>query len=136
MAAPEKITVLFLTADPDGSDPLHIDREIREIQERCRITSTSVVDYNLKALEEKGYLRRNKKISRGLELTGLGNQEAAPISFISLPLAGYIAAGEPIAAPEDVKRLTKTSLPMPAYPGIWLLCQAMTKSPSASMPID
>jgi repressor LexA len=80
----------------------HFPPTIREIQERCRITSTSVVDYNLKALEEKGYLRRNKKISRGLELTGLGNQEAAPISFISLPLAGYIAAGEPIAAPEEL----------------------------------
>jgi hypothetical protein len=31
---PEKITVLFLTADPDGAQPLHIDREIRQIQEQ------------------------------------------------------------------------------------------------------
>ena len=35
-AIPEKITVLFLTADPDGAPPLHIDREIRLIQERVR----------------------------------------------------------------------------------------------------
>lgn len=33
---PEKITVLFLTADPDGAQPLHIDREIRQIQEQVR----------------------------------------------------------------------------------------------------
>jgi repressor LexA len=80
----------------------HFPPTIREIQERCRITSTSVVDYNLKALEEKGYLRRNKKISRGLELTGLGGQAAAPVSLVSVPLVGYIAAGEPIAVPDDL----------------------------------
>lgn len=33
---PEKITVLFMTADPDGANPLHIDREIRQIQEQVR----------------------------------------------------------------------------------------------------
>jgi len=33
---PEKITVLFLTADPEGVQHLHIDREIRQIQEQVR----------------------------------------------------------------------------------------------------
>jgi hypothetical protein len=33
---PEKITVLFITADPHGVQPLHIDREIRQIQEQVR----------------------------------------------------------------------------------------------------
>lgn len=33
---PEKITVLFMTAEPDGPERLHIDREIREIQEQVR----------------------------------------------------------------------------------------------------
>lgn len=33
---PEKITVLFLTAAPDGAQPLHVDREIRQIQEQVR----------------------------------------------------------------------------------------------------
>ena len=33
---PERITVLFLTADPDGVPPLHVDREIRQIQEQVR----------------------------------------------------------------------------------------------------
>lgn len=80
----------------------HFPPTIREIQERCRITSTSVVDYNLKALEEKGYIRRNKKISRGLELTALSGDGAAPISLFTIPMAGYIAAGEPIPVPDDL----------------------------------
>jgi len=33
---PEKITVLFMTAEPDGPERLHIGREIREIQEQVR----------------------------------------------------------------------------------------------------
>lgn len=78
----------------------HYPPTIREIQERCRITSTSVVDYNLKALEEKGHVRRNKKISRGLELTEIGYEASATV--LSLPLVGYIAAGEPIAVPDDL----------------------------------
>jgi hypothetical protein len=33
---PEKITILFMTAEPDGPERLHVDREIREIQEQVR----------------------------------------------------------------------------------------------------
>jgi repressor LexA len=41
---------------------------IRDIQTELGISSTSVVDYNLKALEARGVIRRNSKISRGIEL--------------------------------------------------------------------
>lgn len=75
---------------------------IREIQEQCKITSTSVVDYNLKALEEKGYLRRNRKISRGLELTALAGMEPERGNLIAVPLVGQIAAGDPIPVPDDL----------------------------------
>lgn len=34
--APEKITVLFITAEPDGVEHLRVDREIRQIQEQVR----------------------------------------------------------------------------------------------------
>ena len=34
---------------------------IRDIQEACSISSTSVVDYNLKALERLGHIRRDVK---------------------------------------------------------------------------
>ena len=41
---------------------------IRDIQSGCEISSTSVVDYNLKRLEEKGFIRRDREVSRALEL--------------------------------------------------------------------
>lgn len=80
----------------------HYPPTIREIQEECVITSTSVVDYNLKALEDKGYIRRNRKISRGIELTELAGAEVERGNIVSIPLVGEIAAGIPIEAPDDL----------------------------------
>ncbi|MFP3895773.1 MAG: transcriptional repressor LexA [Anaerolineales bacterium] len=65
---------------------------IREIGEAAAISSTSVVSYNLSALEKKGYLIRNKDTSRGLRL-----QEE--ITAMPVPLLGNIVAGEPIPVP-------------------------------------
>ena len=72
---------------------------LREIMDALHISSTSVVDYNLKQLVAKGELRRNPKISRGIELT-----DARPISEdrISIPIMGTIAAGAPIEVPESI----------------------------------
>ena len=42
---------------------------IREIGKAVGINSTSVVNYNLGKLEEKGYLDRDTAASRGLRLT-------------------------------------------------------------------
>jgi repressor LexA len=68
---------------------------IREIQDACSISSTSVVDYNLRALEKLGYIRRDREISRGIELVdGLRRVRAVPI-------IGTIAAGQPIPVPTD-----------------------------------
>ena len=41
---------------------------VREIGQAADISSTSVVDYNLRVLERLGYLRRDPDVSRGLEL--------------------------------------------------------------------
>lgn len=70
---------------------------IRDIQRGCRISSTSVVDYNLNALRTKGYLRRHSDVSRGIELVG---RTRSVESTISVPLLGTIAAGSPIALPD------------------------------------
>jgi len=43
---------------------------IREIGRRVGISSTSVVKYNLEALEKKGYIERDPDISRGIRLVG------------------------------------------------------------------
>ena len=69
---------------------------VRDIQAGCRISSTSVVDYNLKALERGGYLRRQQDISRGIELLGRAVSE----TLAAVPLMGTIAAGKPIPVPD------------------------------------
>ncbi len=68
---------------------------IREIQAACEISSTSVTDYNLKALEREGLIRRSKIISRGIELV---NRRPAR-QTVAVPMLGTIAAGEPIPVP-------------------------------------
>lgn len=66
---------------------------IRDIQYACSISSTSVVDYNLKILERKGYIRRDREVSRGIEVLG-GHRTRVQVDRV--PLLGSIAAGEPI----------------------------------------
>ncbi len=68
---------------------------IRDIQENLQISSTSVVAYNLKALQEKGKLTREGKISRGIRLP------SSDTNGYQVPLLGVITAGEPLPYPED-----------------------------------
>ena len=65
---------------------------IRDIQDGCGISSTSVVDYNLKALERLGYIRRDREVSRAIELVGRARMRTVPV-------VGQIAAGQPIPVP-------------------------------------
>ena len=65
---------------------------IRDILRGCNISSTSVVDYNLKILAREGHLRRDPEVSRGI-LCG------HPVPRYAVPLIGYIAAGQPIPVP-------------------------------------
>ncbi len=69
---------------------------IRDIQVGCDISSTSVVDYNLKALERLGFIRRDREVSRAIELLDRGTRRSRTIS---VPLIGTIAAGQPIPVP-------------------------------------
>ena len=68
---------------------------IRDIQFGCGISSTSVVDYNLRRLEEKGLLRRDREVSRGIELLD-GTRRGRTVD---VPVLGSIAAGQPIPVP-------------------------------------
>ena len=76
----------------------HFPPTIREIGEKVGISSTSVVKYNLEALERKGLIRRNQDISRGIRLVGDALQRAGEI--IQVPILGRIAAGVPIPVPD------------------------------------
>jgi repressor LexA len=73
---------------------------IRDIQSELDISSTSVVDYNLKALEARGLIRRNSKISRGIELV---NRGVSRRNVVAIPVIGQIAAGLPIPVPGDLE---------------------------------
>jgi repressor LexA len=70
---------------------------IRDIADRCEISSTSVVAYNLDRLEEAGYIRRHSDVSRGIELLINKQQDSKRVVYI--PIVGRIAAGEPIPVP-------------------------------------
>ena len=69
---------------------------IRDIVNGCGLSSTSVVDYNLKILAREGYIRRHPEVSRGIVVP-----PRSPIlrRRLLVPLIGQIAAGEPIPVP-------------------------------------
>ncbi len=69
---------------------------IRQIQEACNISSTSVVDYNLRILEKQGYIRRDREVSRAIELLQPGGRRPR---VATVPIIGTIAAGQPIPVP-------------------------------------
>src|ERR687895_1656234 len=74
---------------------------VRDIQKACNISSTSVVDYNLRLLDRDGYLNRRPDVARGIELL---NEEGQPVSSAPrVPIVGTIAAGAalPVFSTED-----------------------------------
>ena len=92
---------------------------IREIGDRVGISSTSVVDYNLRALERDGYIRRDREVSRGLEVVGgMRGPKSAPVRLVRIPVVGRIAAGAPIENvedPSDMLEFTVGSVPEDCY---------------------
>jgi repressor LexA len=68
---------------------------VGEIQRGLNISSKSVVDRHLKALEEEGHIKRNTRVTRGIDVSGMGKRSH------SVPLFGTIAAGQPIPVPTE-----------------------------------
>src|ERR1043165_2175156 len=80
---------------------------LREIGESMGIRSTNGVNDHLRALERKGYLRREDMKSRALKLV----EDASPAPLraassdedvIDIPVVGRVAAGLPLLAEENV----------------------------------
>src|SRR5262249_24359819 len=75
----------------------------------------SVVDYNLRVLEREGRIRRDREVSRGLELVGTQrSHRLQQPRVLRIPVVGRIAAGLPIEAiedPEDVIELPAEPVP-------------------------
>ena len=68
---------------------------VAEIQKGVGISSSSVVNYHLEALEREGSITREAEVSRGIHVSGIGKRNRA------VPLWGTIAAGEPIPVPTE-----------------------------------
>ncbi len=88
---------------------------IRQIGEAVKISSTSVVNYNLNKLERDGLITRDLKVSRGVRLVdGLSRKFNRSSDRLSIPLAGVIFASEPVmvgdtpqTATDEVIELTR-----------------------------
>ncbi len=70
---------------------------IREIGKAVNISSTSVVNYNLDALQRAGLITRDRTVSRGIRLDqGLEGLTTMAANLVKVPMLGRIAAGEPL----------------------------------------
>jgi repressor LexA len=78
---------------------------IRQIQQGCAVSSTSVVDYNLDRLEEKGFIRRVPDSARGIELLAAGGGRPR---VVTVPVYGTIAAGTRLTTPADSRDYEET----------------------------
>lgn len=85
---------LILQFVQDFLDERSYPPTIRDIVSGCHLSSTSVADYNLRILEEEGYMRRAPDISRGIEVLNRRRSRT-----LRVPVMGRIAAGEPIPVP-------------------------------------
>lgn len=112
----EILAYIWSYVDRKGRPPT-----IREIGEKCNISSTSVVNYNLNRLSEQGYLEREKDVSRGLRLTEKAFVKFGELSeslrdtintvadnlsetfenMIRIPLVGDIVASKPLEVGND-----------------------------------
>ncbi|MBC7231994.1 MAG: transcriptional repressor LexA [Chloroflexi bacterium] len=77
---------------------------IREIGRAANISSTSVVNYNLNILQAKGYIQRDREVSRGvklLEKSLLEQTLASDQGIVQVPVLGRIVASEPVPIPDE-----------------------------------
>lgn len=83
---------------------------VREVCQNLGLSSPSTVHVHLKALEEKGFIKRDPLKSRSISLTyqvgepsnDIGDLRAKYDSTVMVPLVGDVAAGTPILAEENI----------------------------------
>ena len=74
---------------------------VREIGTAVGLRSSSTVHSHLTKLEEIGFLRRDPTKPRAIEV--LGEASWRQENFVSVPLVGRVAAGQPILAVENIE---------------------------------
>jgi repressor LexA len=87
---------------------------IRQIQETLGISSTSVVAYNLKALEGKGLLKREGKVSRGITIPQAAPAHLSRQNPMQVPILGVITAGQPRPNPEEIDAGSAETVDVPS----------------------
>lgn len=85
---------------------------VREICAALDIKSTSTVHSDIKALEEKGLVKKDPAKPRTVLPVENEYKSAAPVSYdtVSLPVIGRVAAGEPVLAEQNIV----DEMPIPA----------------------
>lgn len=68
---------------------------LAEIAENFGYRNRATVQQHLQALEKKGYIKRNSRLARGIELT------VEDKYFVSRPVLGEVAAGNPLTIYPD-----------------------------------
>lgn len=86
---------------------------VREIGEAVDLSSSSTVHAHLKALEERGFIKRDAVLTRAIKITPegmgyvLGGDPNVPDfrtqAVINMPILGRVAAGKPLLAVEDIE---------------------------------
>lgn len=76
----------------DGIPP-----SVREISTAVGLRSTSSVQANLDALEEKGYITRDPMLKRSIRIVGQND------NITQVPIVGTVTAGAPILAVESIE---------------------------------
>jgi len=76
---------------------------MREICNHFGIQSTQGVARHLEALEKKGFLKKDNRNARSLQLTNREVPEEVPLNIRMVPLLGQVAAGIPISAIANVE---------------------------------
>ena len=72
---------------------------VREIGSAVGLKSTSSVQTNLDALEKAGYITRDPKLKRSIQL----NVGVPQTDYTNVPLLGTVTAGQPILATEQIE---------------------------------
>ena len=75
---------------------------MREICEAVDLKSTSSVHSHLETLEKNGYIRRDPTKPRAIEIMD-DNFNLTRREVVNVPMIGYVAAGQPILAVENIE---------------------------------
>ena len=96
------LEVIKAAIDSQGYPP-----SMREIGLAAGLASPASVKYQLEALEQKGWIRRDATRGRAIEvkIPGETEQSVIPEKTRMIPLVGRIAAGSPILAEQEVEEV-------------------------------